>query len=109
MHAARPTIVSLAGDVDIASRQELVRLFEAAGSEEPFVIVDLGRVTFIDSLAIDQLMRVHAHAAERGGAIALVATDENLVRILSIAGVTRVARVFESLAQARDHVAGLMP
>lgn len=107
MDAAQATIVSLSGDVDIASHRELARRLEAA-RQDPYVIVDLARVTYIDSLAIDDMMRAHAHAARCGGAIALVTTDENLLRILSIAGITRVARVFDTVEQAGDHLASLM-
>ena len=104
---AAPVVVELIGGFDLSSAGQLAERL-ARVRDDPFVIVDLRAVTYLDSLAITELMRAHLNAVRAGGAIAIVSADERLARVLRIAGLTRVARLFDTTDLARAHLLALV-
>ncbi|HTW82837.1 MAG TPA: STAS domain-containing protein [Candidatus Sulfotelmatobacter sp.] len=100
MERREPIVIRLVGEHDIASRSDVTAALQAAG-DNPAVIVDLTSVDYVDSTTIEELFRAIRRAGALGGKLALVAPNERLVRILSIAGVTRLARIVDTLDEAR--------
>lgn len=100
---AEPEVVRADGDPDLVSSPQLADAL-AAVAGRPFVIVDLTRASAIDSTAIGAIVRAHVAATNVEGALVVVAPNENLARILSVAGVTRLARVVDTLDAARDYL-----
>jgi anti-anti-sigma factor len=94
-----PAIVRLAGDQDIASRSELHAKFQAV-RDNPHVIADLTGLRYIDSTAIEQLYRAAERTASLGGSLVIVARNQRLVRLLSIAGLTARSPIVDTLALA---------
>jgi anti-anti-sigma factor len=94
-----PAIVRLAGDQDIATRSELAAMFQAV-RDNPHVIADLTGLRFIDSTAIDELYRAADRADTLRGRLVIVARNQRLVRLLSIAGLTGRAPIVDTIALA---------
>jgi anti-anti-sigma factor len=94
-----PAIVRLEGDQDIASRRELHAAFQAV-RDNPHVIADLTGLRDIDSTAIEQLYRAADRAASLRGQLVIVARNQRLVRLLSIAGLTKDIPIVDTLPLA---------
>jgi anti-anti-sigma factor len=56
------------------------------------LIIDLGKVSNLNSIALGTLVRIHTNYANRGGRIVLANLDKKIEDILTI---TKLARVFE--------------
>ena len=82
---ARGTVVSVAGELDVASsqvlEQELTKLHAV-----PTVVVDLRQLTFIDSTGLGVLVRNHQLAREQGRRFGLVRGGGQVDRLLSLTG-----------------------
>lgn len=59
-------VVSLAGECDLAAREELTAALLAAVDSAPVIVVDLAGLRFIDSSGVHGLVTGH-HAAQRQG------------------------------------------
>ncbi|MBE0528798.1 MAG: STAS domain-containing protein [Thermoleophilia bacterium] len=94
-------IVILEGEIDIYSAPEfkevLVTGIEGGATR---VIVDLSRVTFIDSTALGVLVSGAKRVRPRNGSLDIVCTDENIIRIFEITGLDRIFGIFPSRGEA---------
>src|SRR5947207_1345809 len=92
---ARTEVVSPAGDIDLAVARDfgnhLRRLVEAGKTR---IVLDLTNVSFLDSTALGVLLSAHRRARQAGGALAIVALDDNLSRIFELTGLDGVFQVF---------------
>jgi anti-sigma B factor antagonist len=102
---ADPAIVRLDGEQDIATRNDVQFAFQRV-RDNPRVIVDLTRLTYIDSTVMDELFRAEARAVALDGKLVIMARNQRLIRLLSIAGLTRrtpiVATLDSALSAMRD-------
>ena len=98
--AESATVVEVGGEVELHSagqlRDELVR---AGSSDNPCVVVDLSRVTFIDSTGLGVLVGAFKSVRERG-ALSLVCPQRSVRRVLEITGLTQVFPIFDTLEEA---------
>ncbi len=80
--------MSLAGEIDIASagdvEQELIR---AEDSDAGAIVVDLSRLTFMDSTGIRMLLMAQARSHANGNRLVLRRPPEDIMRVLQLAGV----------------------
>jgi len=82
-------IAAVAGDVDISTVARLrERLFELADGGQT-LIVDLNRVTFIDSAGLGALVGAARRAAAHGGSLHAVCARPQTRRLLWLTGVDR--------------------
>jgi anti-sigma B factor antagonist len=79
--------VTLTGECDLAVRDELHSVLESAVNAAPLVIVDLGRLDFLDSSGVHGLVVAHLEAQARGGRVALVNPSGSVADVLDITGV----------------------
>ena len=98
-----PAVVRLTGELDIARRAELHAAFQAV-RDNPRVIVDITAVAYLDSTAIEELFRATDRAAALGGRLVVIARNQRMVRLLSIAGLTSRLRITDTLAIAQTIV-----
>jgi anti-sigma B factor antagonist len=98
--AGRWTVVSVAGEIDIATVPQLRPALEAAVSSGGPVTVDLSGVTFMDSTGLGVLIQALKHSQVAGGAFHLVVTQPNVKKVLEITGLTELFSIFESQAEA---------
>ena len=90
-------LVELSGEVDLYTaprfKEDLVGLIET-GVEA--IVVDLSRVTFIDSTALGVIIGGVKRLRERDGRLVIVAGSRPVVRILGITGLDKVLTVFDT-------------
>ncbi len=78
------------GDGDTDKLRRTVRELSADGNLA--LVIDLGAVRRMNSMALGILVGVHTNYTERGGRVILANLDKNLVDLIAV---TRLARVFE--------------
>jgi len=82
-------IAAVTGDIDISTVTRLrERLFELADNGET-LIVDLNRVTFIDSAGLGALVGAARRAAAHGGSLHAVCARPQTRKLLWLTGVDR--------------------
>lgn len=84
---AEGVVVSLSGELDLASVDELRDRLTATIGVTPVVEVDLAAVRFIDSTVISVLVAAHHAAKTAGGRLALLNCTGQVRRVLQITGV----------------------
>ncbi|MFE7838740.1 STAS domain-containing protein [Streptomyces sp. NPDC057474] len=67
--------------------QTLRQALDVSGTPRPRIVVDLSRVTFMDSTGINTSIAAHRALTEVGGWIRLAAPTEAVMRPLQIVGV----------------------
>src|SRR5450756_3112057 len=95
------TVVAVGGEIDVYSAPKLrERLIALVDSGSYHLIVDMEAVEFLDSTGLGVLVgglkRVRAH----DGWIDLVCTQERILKIFRITGLTKVFGIHESVDQA---------
>ncbi len=78
-------MVTVSGELDIASSDELERELALLDGEE-IVVIELGQLAFIDSTGLGVLVRAHQRALELGHRLALVRGNGQVNRLLSMTG-----------------------
>jgi len=95
--------ITLSGEVDVYTAPRLKEtLIETIESGCANVIVNLEDVGFIDSSGLGVLVGGLRRAKERSGAIRLVCTRENILKIFRITGLDKVFPILESAEEARQ-------
>ncbi len=93
----------LRGEVDVYAAPRLKEaIIELIESGCPQILVDLEGVGFIDSSGLGVLVGGLRRAKERDGAIRLVCTRENVLKIFRITGLDKVFAIFPDAEGARD-------
>ena len=96
---ADPAIVRLEGEQDIVTRNAVKMAFQQVRNN-PRVIVDLTALTYIDSSVIDELFRAESHAVALHGKLVIMARNQRMIRLLSIAGLTTRTPIVDTLDSA---------
>jgi anti-sigma B factor antagonist len=89
------TVLSLAGDLDVASVSRL-RAAGLAALAQPncsTLVLDVTALGLIDSTGIGTLVQLHNRAEEHNQRVALRGLSQNLTRVLTIAGLASVFNV----------------
>ncbi|WP_234335392.1 MULTISPECIES: STAS domain-containing protein [Streptomyces] len=94
-------VLTPAGEIDHDTGQALRQTLDASsGAPRPRIVVDLSRVTFMDSTGINIFIAAHRNLTEADGWIRLAAPGEAVMRTLQIVGVDAVIDCRETLHQA---------
>jgi anti-sigma B factor antagonist len=100
-HGSPPVaVVTVGGEVDVYSAPQLRDQLTETLAEQPTVVVDLSGVEFIDSTGLGALVAARTTAAERGGTLALVCTQQRILKLFAITGLDSVFAIFNSVADA---------
>ena len=94
------TVVRLEGELDASTAPRLVACFDdllARGVTD--IVVDLGRVSFIDSTGLGVLVNAYNAGLERDGTVELVASDPRVVRVLAMTSLDQLFTVHQSLEE----------
>jgi len=94
-------VVTVEGEIDIYTAPRLRELLiDLAGKGSYQLIVNLDKVGFLDSTGLGVLVgglkRVRAH----DGSLDLVCTQERILKIFKITGLTKVFGIYETVDQA---------
>ena len=83
-------VVAVLGDLEAATAAEvgavLTRVIVA--DEPPTLVLDLGRVGFIDSAGLGEIVRAHRHLSARGGRLVLRSANETTRTLLAVTHLT---------------------
>jgi anti-anti-sigma factor len=93
-------IVVLSGELDMLDAALVTDGLMAAMAREPQVIVDLAGLEFIDCSGITVLARGRKLARDAGGELRLAAPRPQVLRVLTVTGLTGVIPVHASVAEA---------
>jgi anti-sigma B factor antagonist len=95
--------ITLRGEVDVYTASKLKeKLIETIEGGCANIVVDLEGVSFIDSSGLGVLVSALRRARERDGAVRIVCTRENILKIFRITGLDKVFPVFPDIAEARE-------
>jgi anti-anti-sigma factor len=95
------TVVQLGGELDLASFHELEHaLAPALDSASELVVLDLGRLEFMDVSGLRALMRSRRRAESAGKRMVLAAPAPAIWRLLSLTQQEQAFPVYGSVAEA---------
>jgi anti-sigma B factor antagonist len=77
-------VVALRGELDLLDAAAVAAGLVAIADREPWIILDLARLEFIDASGIAALMRGRSHARNAGGDVLLAAPQRQVRRVLAI-------------------------
>lgn len=92
--------IQVAGELDLAVAGELDEVLTAAAGGCSRLLIGLASCDFIDSSGIAVILRVHSRMAEEGNRLAVYAPTDQVLRVLSITGLTANGLVFDSADEA---------
>jgi len=100
---ANRTVLEVAGEVDVYTGPTLRdRISDLLDSGAHDLVVDLGKVDFIDSTGLGVLVGALNGAKDLGGSLQLVCAQERVLKLLRITGLDQVFTVRASLAEVTD-------
>jgi anti-anti-sigma factor len=84
-------VVRASGEIDYEAHRELDAVFDAVAERQPCdVVVDLGRTTFVDSVGLGFLVRLHNQVLKAGRRMTVVDASRQLRRTFGLTGLDRV-------------------
>ena len=100
-HQGDTCVVSVAGEVDIASAPQLRTHVNAALAAKPRrLVVDLSQTTYLDSSGIAELTRAGKALSGMGSSLVLFTGDSKVKKILDVLGLSRAFAPPEEGSQA---------
>jgi anti-sigma B factor antagonist len=90
------TVISVAGELDLASSPALQEELERVAADSRLLIIDLRELDFMDSTGLSVLVRAHQRAEEQGRRLAMVKGPQQVQRLLSLTGVADRLTVVDS-------------
>jgi anti-anti-sigma factor len=94
------TVVRLVGEADVTTRL-LGEVLGAEAAKKPrLLVIDMSGLTFIDSAALHEIVRVHRTLLADGCLLALVSPSQAAARILQLSGLDQVVPVHASIEEA---------
>ena len=95
------TLVELAGEADVTGSDTLHALLEAEISKQPgLLIIEMSALRYMDSAALQAILRAHLALGKCGGRLALVSPHDTVARVLRMTEVDRILPVYPSIADA---------
>jgi anti-sigma B factor antagonist len=92
--------VQVEGELDLAVAGELDQVLLKAVEQCEQVMVGLERCAFIDSSGIAVILRAHTRMQEEGNRLAVYGPTAQVLRVLSMTGLTSNGLVFDSAEEA---------
>jgi len=93
-------VVRLGGELDLYNAAQVrAALVEAAAEAPERIVVDLGKVEFLDSTALGVLIEARSRLANRGG-LMLAAPGLETRRALEISGLDKLFTVHDTVPEA---------
>lgn len=101
MAKSAPTVLPLEGEIDLhVSPQVSASLNAMIVQKPPELVVDLSKVTYIDSSGLAALIEAMQNVDKYGGKFALCSLQEGVRPIFEIARLDQVFRIFPDQAAA---------
>jgi anti-sigma B factor antagonist len=95
------TLVKLAGEADVTGSDSLRALLEAETRKRPgLLLIEMSALRFIDSAALQVVLRAGLALAKQGGRFALVSPSDTVARVLRLTEADRIVPVYASVVDA---------
>lgn len=88
------------GELDLAVAEQLTEALTRARADCQHLLIGLEGCEFIDSTGIAAIVQAHHEFAESGGRLAVHSPGDQVLRVLSVTGLTSNGMVFESTEEA---------
>jgi anti-anti-sigma factor len=88
------------GELDLAVAEQLRQALDGLGPDCTQVLIGLENCEFIDSTGIAVVLQAHTRFEAEGRRVVLYAPTNQVLRVLSVTGLTANGLVFESAAEA---------
>jgi stage II sporulation protein AA (anti-sigma F factor antagonist) len=98
------TEIEIDGEVDLSVADQLQRAIDEAGPGS--TLIDLARCTFIDSTGIAVILRAHRLREEGGGRLVVHSSSRQVLRVLTVTGLTGNGLVFVDRDEASAALRG---
>jgi len=95
------TVVALAGAIDVYNVWEIESAFDQVDPAERQIVVDMARVTLIDSSGMRALVRLRGRAAEGDRMVGIVCPRLDLRRIIEVVGLADGFVIADDLGKLR--------
>jgi anti-sigma B factor antagonist len=92
--------IQVEGELDLAVADQLQDALDRAGEEYARVLISLENCEFIDSTGIAIIVAAYNQLVEEGRRMAVYAPSSQVLRVLSITGLTANGLIFDSADQA---------
>ncbi len=96
-------IIRLAGELEIGRKDE-IRDSLASSDDAAAVLLDLGEVTYADSIALTELLRFCADSARNQRPVALVIKTPQFARLVQYAGLATAFKIFDESSPAMEYL-----
>lgn len=97
-------VIRLSGELEIGRKNE-IRNTLASSDGAGAVLLDLGSVTYADSIALTELLRFCVDAKRADRPVALVIQAPQFARLVQYAGLADAFKIFDDSAQAAKYLA----
>ena len=98
-------LFEIQGEMDVFSSPAVKqKIAEAVEEGDHYVIIDLRRVSYMDSTGLGVLISGLKRTREHGGNICLLAPHHRVRKILKVTGLENVLCPYETLEEAREKV-----
>jgi anti-sigma B factor antagonist len=99
----RVTTLAVLGELDLVSSPALQQeLDRAIGSDAEVIVLDLRRLSFMDSTGLHVVVKAHQRVQEGGRRFVLTRGSEQVQRLLDLTGVAELMRIVDSPADALE-------
>jgi anti-sigma B factor antagonist len=92
------TLVKLTGEADVTGAETLQALLEAETGKRPgLLIIEMSALRFLDSAALQAILRARLSLDKAGGRLVLVSPTEAVGRVLRLTEADRIVPVYASI------------
>lgn len=97
-------VIRLEGELDLHTAEQFRQVVEGALAETGArdLVLNLGRVTFIDSSGLGVILGRYRRLRESGGSMSLVRASSRIKPILELSGILRIITLYGSEQQALE-------
>ena len=93
-------VVRLIGEADVTT-PVLGEVLSAEAAKKPhLLLLDMSGLTFIDSAALHEIVRVYRWVRADGGLMALISPNPSVARVLQLSALDQVIPVYGSVEEA---------
>ncbi|MEO7555177.1 MAG: STAS domain-containing protein [Acidimicrobiales bacterium] len=93
VHGDGQVVVSVSGELDIATADQLWQAIETATQRSRRLVIDLSRTTFIDSTGLSVLVRAHRRLGGAPEALTLRGPSALARKVLDISGISQMVTI----------------
>ncbi len=97
-----PPVIEVSGEVDLATAPDIYHRVCALAEVEPVVVLDMSRVTFVDSSGLGTLVMADKRLKDALGELRIVITHPSVQRVFDMTDLYEILSIFGSVTEALD-------